>query len=135
MIPELGQFALSLALMAALVQSVIPIWGAARGNTVWMASGQATAVTQAVLTAFAFGALMHAFVVSDFTVSNVVENSHSLKPMIYKVAGTWGSHEGSLLLWVLILALFGAGVALLGSNIPAALKARTLSVQAWISVG
>ncbi|MEM6407759.1 MAG: heme lyase CcmF/NrfE family subunit [Pseudomonadota bacterium] len=135
MIPELGQFALSLALMAALVQSILPIWGAARGNTVWMASGQATAVTQAVLTAFAFWALMHAFVVSDFTVRNVVENSHSLKPMIYKVAGTWGSHEGSLLLWVLILAIFGAGVALLGSNIPAGLKARTLSVQAWISVG
>ncbi|MEM7469767.1 MAG: heme lyase CcmF/NrfE family subunit [Pseudomonadota bacterium] len=135
MIPELGQFALTLALMATLVQSVIPIWGAARGNSVWMASGQATAVTQAVLCMFAFGALMQAYIVSDFTVLNVVENSHSLKPMIYKVAGTWGNHEGSLLLWVLILALFGAGVALLGSNIPDGLKARTLSVQAWISVG
>jgi len=83
---------------------------------------------------FAFGALMHAFVVSDFTVRNVIENSHSLKPMIFKVAGTWGSHEGSLLLWVLILALFGAAVAVMATNIPLALKARTLSVQAWISV-
>ncbi len=135
MIPELGQFALALALMAALVQSVLPIWGAARGNTVWMASGQATAVVQAVLLIFAFGALMHAYIVSDFTVLNVVENSHSLKPMIYKVAGTWGNHEGSLLLWVLILAVFGAAVAVMASNIPMALKARTLSVQAWISVG
>ncbi len=135
MIPELGQFALSLALMAALVQSVLPIVGAARGNTTWMASAQTTAVTQALLTAFAFGALMHSFIVSDFTVVNVVENSNSLKPMLYKVAGTWGSHEGSLLLWVLILAVFGAAVAVLGGNIPLALKARTLSVQAWISVG
>ena len=135
MIPELGQFALSLALMAAVVQSILPILGASRGNVTWMASAQTTAVTQALLTAFAFGALMYSFIVSDFTVINVVENSNSLKPMLYKVAGTWGSHEGSLLLWVLILALFGAAVAVLGGNIPLALKARTLSVQAWISVG
>ena len=135
MIPELGQFALALALMAALVQSFLPIIGAARANTTWMASAQTTAIAQAGLVAFAFGALMHSFIVSDFTVVNVVENSHSLKPMLYKVAGTWGSHEGSLLLWVLILAVFGAAVAVLGSNIPLALKARTLSVQAWISVG
>ena len=135
MIPELGQFALSLALMAALVQSVLPIIGAARGNQTWMLSAQTTAVVQAVLIAFAFGALMHAYVISDFTVLNVVENSHSLKPMLYKVAGTWGNHEGSLLLWVLILAVFGAAVAVFASNIPLGLKARTLSVQAWISVG
>lgn len=135
MIPELGQFALALALIAALAQSVIPIWGAARGRILWMQSAVATSVLQAVLLIFAFAALMRSFIVSDFTVLNVVQNSHSLKPMIYKVAGTWGSHEGSLLLWVLILALFGAGVALFGSNIPHALRARTLSVQAWISVG
>ncbi len=135
MIPELGQFAIALALIAACVQSVLPIVGAARRNTLWMASAQATAVLQAGLLIFAFGALMHAFIVSDFTVRNVVENSHSLKPMLYKVAGTWGSHEGSLLLWVLILALFGAAVAVMATNIPLALKARTLSVQAWISVG
>lgn len=135
MIPELGQFALSLALMAALVQSVLPILGAARSNVTWMMTAQTTALAQAFLTAIAFAALMHSFVVSDFTVINVVQNSHSLKPMLYKVAGTWGSHEGSLLLWVLILAVFGAAVAVLGRNIPLTLKARTLSVQAWISVG
>lgn len=135
MIPELGQFAIALALMAALVQSGLPILGAARGNTVWMRSATATAVVQALLILFAFGVLMRSFVISDFTVLNVVQNSNSLKPMIYKVAGTWGSHEGSLLLWVLILALFGAAVALFGHNIPLGLKARTLSVQAWISVG
>ncbi len=78
---------------------------------------------------------MRSFIVSDFTVVNVASNSHSLKPMLFKIAGTWGSHEGSLLLWVLILTLFGAGVSLFGANIPATLKARTLAVQAWISTG
>ncbi|GFE63977.1 heme lyase CcmF/NrfE family subunit [Litoreibacter roseus] len=135
MIPELGQFALALALLTAVAQGVVPILGAARGNVVWMRSAQTTSVLQAVLLIFAFGALMRSYMISDFTVLNVVQNSHSLKPMIYKIAGTWGNHEGSLLLWVLILALFGAGVALFGANIPLALRARTLSVQAWISIG
>ncbi len=135
MIPELGQFALALALMTAVVQGTIPIWGAARNNSLWMRSASMTSVLQCLLVGLAFAALMRSFVVSDFTVVNVVENSNSLKPMLFKVAGTWGSHEGSLLLWTLILAVFGAAVALLGSNIPTALKARTLSVQAWISIG
>ena len=135
MIPELGQFALALALAAALVQSVLPIAGASRGDALWMRSGAATALLQAGLVAVAFGALVWSFVVSDFTVANVAANSHSLKPLIYKVAGAWGSHEGSLLLWVLMLAAFGAGVALFGGGVPLALRARTLSVQAWISVG
>ena len=135
MIPEIGQFALALALGTALVQSVLPTLGAARGNLLWMRSARSSSIAQLVLIAISFSALMHAFVVSDFTVANVVENSHSLKPMLFKIAGTWGSHEGSLLLWVLILAAFGAGVALFGSNIPDTLKARTLSVQAWISTG
>ncbi|MDJ0860341.1 MAG: heme lyase CcmF/NrfE family subunit [Dinoroseobacter sp.] len=135
MIPEIGQFALMLALAAALVQSVLPILGASRGRVLWMQSAIPTALVQCALLTVAFAALMRSFIVSDFTVVNVATNSHSLKPMIYKVAGTWGSHEGSLLLWALILAVFGAGVALLGRNIPAGLKARTLSVQAWISVG
>ncbi|WP_370270265.1 heme lyase CcmF/NrfE family subunit [Nioella sp.] len=135
MIPEIGHFSLALALALALVQSVLPILGAARSNAAWMQSAQSSALGQVVFIALAFGALMRSFVVSDFTVLNVVENSHSLKPLLFKVAGTWGSHEGSLLLWVLILAVFGAGVALFGANIPAATKARVLSVQAWISVG
>jgi cytochrome c-type biogenesis protein CcmF len=135
MIPELGQFALAMALIAALIQSFVPIIGATRRNALWMQSANATALLQFVLVAFAFGALMRSFVVSDFTVMNVVANSNSLKPMLYKIAGTWGSHEGSLLLWVLILAAFGAAVAFFGNTIPEGLKARTLSVQAWISVG
>lgn len=135
MIPEIGNFALMLALAAALVQSVLPMLGASRRNVLWMQSAITTSLIQCALLVVAFGALMRSFVVSDFTVVNVVANSHSLKPMLYKVAATWGSHEGSLLLWVLILAVFGAGVAVLGRNIPAELRARTLSVQAWISVG
>ena len=135
MIPELGQFALALALATALAQSVLPIAGAARGDVVWMRSAKATALLQAALIALAFGALVRSFVVSDFTVANVATNSNSLQPMIYKVAAAWGSHEGSLLLWVLILSLFGAGVAVFGANVPLTLRARTLAVQAWIAVG
>ena len=132
MIPELGHLALTLALAAALAQSVLPIWGARTGDGALMASGRATAVLIAGLCAIAFGALMASFATSDFSVANVVENSHSLKPMVYKVAATWGSHEGSLLLWVLILAVFGGAVAMLGANLPDALRARVLSVQAWV---
>lgn len=135
MIPEIGQFALTLALGFAMVQSFVPLLGAARGNLVWMRSATATSLAQLAFTSVAFAALMRSFVVSDFTVRNVVENSHSLKPLLFRIAGTWGSHEGSLLLWVLILTLFGAGVAVFGRNISDTLRARTLAVQAWISVG
>ena len=135
MIPEIGHFSLALALALAIVQGVLPILGVSRGNVVWMQSAQSSAMGQVVFVGLAFAALMRSFVVSDFTVLNVVENSHSLKPMLFKIAGTWGSHEGSLPLWGLILAVFGAGVALFGSNIPEATKARVLSVQVWISVG
>jgi cytochrome c-type biogenesis protein CcmF len=135
MTPELGHFALALALALALVQSTIPLFGAARGNLLWMRSARSTAFGQVVFVGLAFAALMRAFVVSDFTVLNVANNSHSLKPMIFKVAATWGSHEGSLLLWVFILTIFGAAVAAFGSNLPETLRARTLAMQAWISVG
>lgn len=135
MVPEMGHFALALALALALVQSVLPLIGVAKKNLLWMGSTRATSVGQLLFVALAFASLMWSFVVSDFTVLNVAENSHSLKPLLFKVAGTWGSHEGSLLLWVLILVVFGASVSLFGSNIPEAVKARTLSVQAWISVG
>ena len=135
MIPEIGNFTLVLALMTAFVQGILPIWGATKNNSLWMQSGTTTAVIQFVLVATAFGALMRSFLVSDFSVLNVVENSNSLQPLLFKFAATWGSHEGSLLLWTLILSAFGSAVALLGRNIPTELKARTLSVQAWISIG
>ena len=135
MIPELGHFALILALMVALVQGSVPFIGAARGHEGWMALSRPTALLQLLFVALAFLALMHAYVTSDFTVFNVAANSHSAKPLIYKISGVWGNHEGSMVLWVLILAAFGAAVAVFGTNLPASLRARVLSVQAWIAIG
>jgi cytochrome c-type biogenesis protein CcmF len=135
MIIELGHFALILALCLALVQSTVPLWGAARRDEAAMALGQSMAVAQFILIAFAFAALVHAYVTSDFSVLNVAENSHSAKPLLYKVTGVWGNHEGSMLLWVLILSLFGAAVAWFGANLPPELQARVLSVQGMIGLG
>ena len=105
------------------------------GGPSWMALARPAAVLQLLLMTAAFLALTRAYVTSDFTVLNVVENSHSAKPLIYKITGVWGNHEGSMLLWVLILALFGAAVALFGGNLPRPLQARVLAVQAWIAFG
>jgi cytochrome c-type biogenesis protein CcmF len=135
LVPELGHLALIVALMVALVQSVLPLVGAARRLPGLMAMAVPGALVQFVLIAFAFGCLTWAHVTSDFTVVNVVENSHTLKPLLYKVSGVWGNHEGSMLLWVLMLTLFGGGVALLGGSMPMALRARTLAVQAMITLG
>ncbi len=132
---ELGQFCLVLALCVAVAQTILPQIGAARGQPALMAVARPAALAQFVLIAVAFAALTQAYLVSDFSVQNVAENSHSAKPMLYKISGVWGNHEGSLLLWILILSLFGAGVALFGDNLPPTLKARTLSVQAAIGVG
>ena len=134
MIVELGHFALILALMVALVQATLPLWGAQRGDARLMALAEPAALLQAVLVAASFGALTWAFVVSDFSLIVVVNNSHTLKPMLYKIAGVWGNHEGSLLLWVLILAVYGAAVALFGQGLPTRLKARVLAVQGLIGV-
>ncbi len=134
MITELGHFALVLALAVALIQSVVPMVGAQRRDAVWMAVAGPAAVAQLVLVAFAFAALTHAFLTSDFSLAVVVNNSHTLKPLIYKFAGVWGNHEGSLLLWVLILAAFGASAAIFGGGLPPTLRARVLSVQGMIGV-
>lgn len=134
MIAELGHFALILAALVAVVQAFVPLVGAHRGWPGWMAVGVPAATAQFLLTAFAFAALTHAFVVSDFSLLVVTQNSHSLKPLIYKVSGVWGNHEGSMLLWVLILTLFGACAAWFGRNLPPELKARVLAVQSAIAV-
>lgn len=134
MIVELGHFALILALMVALVQSTLPLWGAHVGDTRLMALADPAALVQAVLVAASFAALTYAFVVSDFSLSLVVNNSHTDKPMLYKITGVWGNHEGSLLLWVLILALYGAAVAVFGRNLPTRLKARVVAVQGMVGV-
>src|SRR3954462_1470807 len=133
MIAEFGHYALVLALALALVQASVPIVGARKNDPVLMAVAGPTAIAQLLFVAIAFGALTICYVRSDFSVVNVFENSHSAKPLIYKITGVWGNHEGSMLLWVLILSVFGALVALFGGNLPARLKANVLAVQAWIA--
>jgi len=135
MTAEIGHFALILALLVGVVQATLPIYGAHHGIRPWMAVARPAALVQLALVATAFGSLMHLYITSDFSVLNVVNNSHTAKPLLYKISGVWGNHEGSLLLWVLILALFGSAVALFGNNLPPALRARALSVQAMIAVG
>jgi cytochrome c-type biogenesis protein CcmF len=134
MIVELGHLALLLAFAVAIVQMIVPMIGAHKGWTDWMRLAVPAAQIQFVLTLGSFLALVWAFVVSDFSVRLVALNSHSTKPMLYKVTGAWGNHEGSMLLWILILTLFGAMVATWGRMLPPGLKARTLAVQSSIAV-
>ena len=133
MIVEIGHFALVLALCAALAQAIAPFWGARVEDRDLMEVGRSAAVTQFGLVAIAFAALVNAHLTSDFSVLNVAENSHSAIPAIYKVSGVWGNHEGSMLLWVLILAVFGALVALFGRSLPRRLRADALAVQGLVS--
>jgi cytochrome c-type biogenesis protein CcmF len=132
---ELGHFALVLALMVSVIQATVPLVAVRRRDTALMDVGSTAALAQGMLVALSFACLVHAYVVSDFSVESVVLNSHSSKPLAYKVAGTWANHEGSMLLWVLILALFGAALGSARRTLPASLKARALAVQAWIAVG
>src|SRR3954466_8538681 len=134
MIAELGHYALVLALALALVQGCVPLYGARRNDPALMGVASSTAVAQFGFVAIAFGALVACFLRSDFSVVNVFENSHSAKPLIYKITGVWGNHEGSMLLWVLILSLFGALVAAFGRNLPDRLRATVLSIQSCIAV-
>lgn len=134
MIVELGHFALILAFVVACLQAVLPLIGAERRDPVLMALAGPAATAQFLLIAVSFGALTYAFVTDDFSLKLVVDNSHTLKPMLYKVAGVWGNHEGSLLLWVLALSLYGACAQWFGGNLPVRLKARVLAVQGAIAV-
>ena len=134
MIAELGHFALVLALAVALVQTVVPMWGARLSNAAMMDVGKPAALAQLGLVAMSFLCLMWLYITSDFSVLNVATNSHTAKPLIYKIAGVWGNHEGSMLLWVLMLAAFGAAVAVFGTNLPMTLRATVLSVQASIAL-
>jgi cytochrome c-type biogenesis protein CcmF len=133
MIVEAGHYALVLALMLALTQSIVPMVGARLQEPRLMGVAGSVAVAQFAFALFAFGVLTLAYVVSDFSVVNVFENSHSAKPLIYKITGVWGNHEGSMLLWVLILALFSALVAVFGTNLPLTLRSLVLAVQGWIA--
>jgi cytochrome c-type biogenesis protein CcmF len=133
MIPEVGHYALVLALGLGLVQSVVPVVGARGGDAALMRLASSTALMQFVFVALSFLALTICYVTSDFSVATVFENSHSRMPLIYKITSVWGNHEGSMLLWVLILSLFGALVAAFGANLPAVLKAHVLAVQSWVA--
>ncbi|MFZ5690695.1 MAG: heme lyase CcmF/NrfE family subunit [Pseudomonadota bacterium] len=133
MIAEVGHYALVLALALALIQATLPIAGARLNDRLLMGIAEPVAVVQFLFVALSFAALTTLYVTSDFSVLNVYENSHSAKPLLYKITGVWGNHEGSMLLWVLILALFGALVALFGGNLPQTLRANVLGVQAWIA--
>jgi cytochrome c-type biogenesis protein CcmF len=133
MIAEIGHYALVLALALALIQGTLPIVGARLNDRLLMGIAEPVALVQFLFVAVSFAALTALYVTSDFSVLNVYENSHSAKPMLYKITGVWGNHEGSMLLWVLILALFGALVALFSRNLPQTLRANVLGVQAWIA--
>jgi cytochrome c-type biogenesis protein CcmF len=135
MMVEIGHYALILALFVAAIQATVPLIGAQRRNAAMMALSGPAAAAQMLLIGIAFAALMHAYVTSDFSVANVAQNSHTDKPMLYKVSGVWGNHEGSLLLWITILAAFGMAVSVFGRNLPPGLRARALAVQAMITVG
>ncbi|MGA1186607.1 MAG: heme lyase CcmF/NrfE family subunit [Candidatus Puniceispirillaceae bacterium] len=132
---EFGHFALISAFVLSLIQSVVPLIGTARHNMQLMLVGPAAAISAAVACVIAFGALVTSFIRSDFSVALVANHSHSAKPLIYKISGTWGNHEGSLLLWILILVIYGAVLAMSGRTMPALLKARILAVQGMITSG
>jgi cytochrome c-type biogenesis protein CcmF len=133
MIPEVGHYALILAFAIALIQGTIPIVGTRSKDPALMSVAAPAALAQFAFVAVAFLALTECYVVSDFSVLNVYENSNTTMPLIYRLTSVWGNHEGSMMLWVSILAFFGALVAIFGSNLPTALKANVLAVQGWIA--
>ena len=135
MLPELGQLALLLALLAALLQAALPLAGAAGNRPAWMAVARPAALAQLLLLGFAYFALTAAFVQQDFSVLYVANNSNSLLPMVYRYTAVWGSHEGSLLLWVLMLALWNAAVALWSRGLPQVVSARVLGVIGLVAIG
>ena len=135
MIAELGHFALALGIAFAFAQAILPLWGAWRGDLRLMQSAPGLALGQAMAMATSFLSLVYVSVTDDFSVSNVADNSHTLKPLLYKITGAWGSHEGSILFWCLILSFCGGAVALFGRNLPAGLRARVIGVLALSSCG
>ena len=135
MIPELGHFALILALVLAIVQATVPMIGANRNRLALMAVGRPAAQGQFLFLVFAFGCLTYSFVTSDFTLQLAATNSHTETPLIYKITGVWGNHEGSLLLWALSLSLWTVAVTVFSRNLPEAFMARVLGVLGWVSTG
>ncbi|MDD2928661.1 MAG: cytochrome c biogenesis protein CcsA, partial [Sideroxydans sp.] len=135
MIPEIGNFALVVALFIAIVQGVLPIYGAARGNEVLMGTARTLAVGQMVLVGIAFACLTYAFIANDFSVLYVAQHSNSQLPIQYRISALWGGHEGSLLLWAFILTLWTFSVAVFSKHLPLEMVARVLGVMGLVSVG
>ncbi len=135
MIPEIGQFALIIALLLALTQAILPMIGASRGKRSWVAVAAPAGQAQFIFVAIAFCCLGYSFIINDFSVLNVATNSNSRLPLHYRLAATWGSHEGSLLLWSLMLGLWTTAVTLFSRHLPDDMVARVLSVMGVISVG
>ncbi|HJS84835.1 MAG TPA: heme lyase CcmF/NrfE family subunit [Acetobacteraceae bacterium] len=135
MTPELGHFALALAVALAGAQAVLPLWGAQRRDPRLMAAAPALALGQLIALATAYGCLIASAVADDFSVLGIAQYSSSIEPLFYKVTGTWGNHEGSILLWCLILAICGGVVGLFGRNLPSALRARVIGVLGFTSAG
>ncbi len=135
MVPEIGQFALILALLLALTQATLPLIGAARGNRSWIAVAAPAGQAQFIFVAIAFSCLAYCFITNDFSVLNVATNSNSRLPLQYRLAATWGSHEGSLLLWSLMLGLWTVAVSLFSRHLPDDMVARVISVMGIVSVG
>ena len=135
MLPELGQLALVLALLVAALQALLPLAGAHRGLASWMAVARPAAYAQLLLVAAAFAILTHAFVTQDFSLRYVAQNSNSLLPWFYRYTAVWGAHEGSLLLWALILALWTGAVARFSRRLPDEVVARVLGVMGLVATG
>ncbi|NVJ98385.1 MAG: heme lyase CcmF/NrfE family subunit [Alphaproteobacteria bacterium] len=135
MIAELGHFATILALVMAALAATVPHIGIAKGDSRLMAVADNAAIGQFLMALIAFGALMYSYLISDFSVYAVAANSHSAKPLLYKIAGVWGNHEGSLMLWVLMLSLFGAALSTKGGKLPARFRTRVIAIQSALVFG
>ncbi|MGB6318027.1 MAG: heme lyase CcmF/NrfE family subunit, partial [Litorimonas sp.] len=135
MLPETGQIALALALAVALAQGILPLAGGYMRRTRWMLFADRAAIMQCILLVYAFVALTAVFITSDFSVLLATNHSHSAKPLMYKISGVWANHEGSILLWVVILAIFGAAIPVFGKSLPLSLRARAIAIQGLIGAG
>ncbi len=135
MIPEIGHYALVLALCMALVQATLPLIGATKGIPSWIAVGKPAALAQLFFLAVSFVALTYGFIVNDFSIKYVAQNSNSLLPLEFRISAVWGAHEGSLLLWAFILAIWSGAVSVFSKSVPAQMTARVLSVMGMISIG
>jgi len=135
MIPELGEFAILLALAMAALQTVLPIVGAARGIPSWISAARPLAITQVLFVTFAYVSLTYSFIINDFSVMYIASHSNTSLPLIYRISGVWGGHEGSMLLWAMILAVWTIAVSLFSRSVPDHVIARVLGVMGFISFG